>query len=98
MPAHRRGTPKPSLAHVDEDGRRKQIRLGTWGSTDHIIALGERHFLRTLLKYQAYYSEARCHMSLDGNAPEARPVEDGPAAVVATLHLGGLHHRFGRAA
>ncbi len=66
--------------------------------TDHIIALGERHLLRTLLKYQAYYNEARCHMSLDGNAPEARLVEDGIGAVVATPHLGGLHNRHGRAA
>ncbi|MCP4963918.1 MAG: transposase [bacterium] len=66
--------------------------------TDHIIALGERHLLRTLLKYQAYYNEARCHMSLDGNAPEARLVEDGLGPVVATPHLGGLHHRYGRAA
>ncbi|MCP4967458.1 MAG: transposase family protein [bacterium] len=66
--------------------------------TDHIIALGERHLLGTLLNYQAYYNEVRCHMSLEGNAPEARPVEGGLGAVVATPHLGGLHHRYGRAA
>ena len=66
--------------------------------TDHIIALGERHLLATLLKYQAYYNQARCHMSLDKNAPDPRLVEDGIGAVVATPHLGGLHHRYGRAA
>ncbi len=38
------------------------------------------------------------HMHLECNAPEPRPVEDGLGAVVATQHLGGLHHRCGRAA
>lgn len=66
--------------------------------TDHIIALGELHLLRTLLAYQKYFNEARCHMSLEGNAPEPRPLEDGLGTVVATPHLGGLHHRYGRAA
>ncbi len=66
--------------------------------TDHIIALGELHLLRTLLAYQNYNNQDRCHMSLDGNAPKPRPVEDGLGAVVATPHLGGLHYRYGRAA
>ena len=66
--------------------------------TDHIIALGERHLLQTLLCYATYYNQARCHLSLDRNAPEPRPVEDGCGEVVATAHLGGLHHRYGRAA
>ncbi len=66
--------------------------------TDHIIALGERHLLGTLLRYQAYHNQARCHMCLHGNAPEPRSIENGPGEVVATPHLGGLHHRYGRAA
>ncbi len=66
--------------------------------TDHIIALGERHLLQTLQKYAVYYNQARCHLSLGRNAPEPRQVEDGLGEVVATAHLGGLHHRYGRAA
>ena len=64
--------------------------------TDHIIALGERHLLQTLLRYVTYYNESRCHLSLDGNAPEHRPVEDGLGEVVATPHLGGLPPRRSR--
>ncbi len=66
--------------------------------TDHIIALGERHLLQTLSNYQAYYNQARCHMHIEGDTPKHRPVEDGLGTVVATPHLGGLHHRYGRAA
>ncbi len=66
--------------------------------TDHIIALGERHLLQTLLRYVAYYNQARCHLSVERNAPEPRWVEDSPGEVVATAHLGGLHHSYGRAA
>ncbi len=66
--------------------------------TDHIIALGERHLLRTILKYQAYYNEARCHMSLDATRPRLDPSKTVAGAGVATPHLGGLHHRYGRAA
>ena len=66
--------------------------------TDHIIALGERHLLQTLLMYVAYYNDARAHLSLDRNCPSPRLVEDGSGEVIATAHLGGLHHRYGRAA
>ncbi len=34
----------------------------------------------------------------DINAPEPRQVEDGLGEIVATAHLGGLHHRYGRSA
>ena len=66
--------------------------------TDHIIALGERHLVRILLRYATYYNESRCHMSLDGNSPLPRQVEDGPGEVIAVSPLGGLHHRYSRAA
>ena len=66
--------------------------------TDHIIALGEQHLLQTLLSYVTYYNESRCHLHVERNAPEPRLVEDGPGEVVATAHLGGLHHHYGRAA
>ena len=42
---------------------------------DHVIVLGERHLLRLLRAYVAYYNVDRPHMSLDGDAPIARGVE-----------------------
>ncbi len=65
--------------------------------TDHIIPRGERHLLCTLRAYQVYYNESRTHYSLDGNAPIARRVE-AAGEVIATPVLGGLHHRYSRAA
>jgi len=66
--------------------------------TDHIVALGEGHLRNVLREYVAYYNAARCHQSLDGDAPEPRPVESGRGTVRAVPHLGGLHHRYTRAA
>ena len=65
--------------------------------TDHIIALGERHLLRALLRYQVYYNQARTHLSLDRNSPEPREVERR-GKLIAIPHLGGLHHRYARVA
>ncbi|MGQ0614110.1 MAG: integrase core domain-containing protein [Planctomycetaceae bacterium] len=66
--------------------------------TDHILGLGEGHLRRVLREYADYYNRARCHLSLERNAPEPRAVEDGRGAVRAVPHLGGLHHRYTRAA
>jgi transposase InsO family protein len=66
--------------------------------TDHVIALGEGHLRRILRAYAEYYNGSRCHMPLDGNAPEPREVEDGRGPVLAVAHLGGLHHHYTRAA
>jgi len=66
--------------------------------SDHIIPLGEGHLRRVLREYVAYYNESRCHVALDGDAPESRDKELGDGPVVATPILGGLHHRYSRAA
>ena len=66
--------------------------------TDHVIALGEGHLARVLRSYADYYNRSRCHLSLERNAPEPREVENGPGQVRAIAHLGGLHHRYTRAA
>ncbi len=66
--------------------------------TDHIIALGERHLVRILRRYATYYNESRTHMALYGNAPSPRLLQKGPGDVIAIPHLGGLHHRYNRAA
>ena len=65
--------------------------------TDHLIPLDEAH-LRTILgEYVVYYNTARCHQSLDGNAPEPRAVDDGEGSVYAIPPVGGLHHEYRRA-
>jgi len=66
---------------------------------DHIVVLGEVHLLRILAGYFEYYNRSRCHLSLIGDAPEPRPAQ-GPAlgSVVEVPEVGGLHHRYERAA
>ena len=66
---------------------------------DHIIVLNEAHLLRVLSEYFEYYHSDRPHKSLDGNSPIRREVETPDQGhVVAELVLGGLHHRYRRAA
>ncbi len=66
---------------------------------DHVIVLDEVHLRRVLAKYFAYYNRTRCHLSLVGDAPEPRGVH-GPklGEVVEFPEVGGLHHRYERAA
>ena len=66
---------------------------------DHVIVLDESHLQRILARYFEYYNETRCHLSLAGDAPEPRRVQ-GPdlGKVVAFPEVGGLHHRYERAA
>jgi transposase InsO family protein len=66
--------------------------------TDYIIPLNEKHLLRVLKEYVAYYNTTRTHLSLDKDAPEHRPSqspEDGDN-IVSNPVLGGLHHRYER--
>jgi len=66
---------------------------------DRVIVLNEAHLHRILRAHFAYYHEARTHLSLDRNAPIPRKVEPpsrGP--VIAISQVGGLHHRYTRAA
>ena len=65
----------------------------------YVIVLNERHLLRILRLYFGYYHEARTHLSLDRNAPIEREVEPPcRGRVVAVPQVGGLHHRYRRAA
>src|SRR6266496_840851 len=66
---------------------------------DHVIVLDEVHLQRILARYFKYYNETRCHLSLAGDAPEPRLVQ-GPelGEVVEFSEVGGLHHRYERAA
>ena len=66
---------------------------------DHVVVLGERHLLRLVRQHMAYYNEDRPHMSLGGDAPTGRALEPpGAGDVVALPRVGGLHHRYARAA
>ena len=66
---------------------------------DHVIVLSEAHLLRVLGEYFDYYHSSRPHLSLACNAPIKREIEP-PALgrVVAEPQVGGLHHRYRRAA
>ena len=67
--------------------------------TDRVIVFGEKHLRRILLSYQTYYNEARTHLSLDRNSPVPRAMEPpSTGEVVAIPQVGGLHHRYARAA
>jgi len=66
---------------------------------DHMMILGERHLRRILGEYVRYYNESRPHQSLDGNSPLPREVEPvSKGRIISIPFLGGLHHRYGRAA
>jgi len=66
---------------------------------NHLIILGENHLRQILREYLRYYNESRPHLSMEMNAPVPRTIEP-PAigAVVAVPQVGGLHHRYIRAA
>jgi len=64
-----------------------------------VVVLGERHLLHLVRKYAAYYNQDRPHMALDGDAPNGRQVENVEQGRVISLpRVGGLHHRYLRAA
>ncbi len=66
---------------------------------DHLIVLSEDHLRWILREYVRYYNETRPHLSLERNAPMPRSVElSALGAVVAVPQVGGLHHRYTRAA
>jgi len=66
---------------------------------DHVIVLNERHLCRILSEYFDYYHNSRPHLSLDRNSPTPRAVElPSQGQVISTAQVGGLHHRYSRAA
>jgi len=65
---------------------------------DQIIALNERHLKRLLWEYVRYHHEDRTHLGREKETPDGRirSVASGP--VLSEERLGGLHHRYHRAA
>ena len=67
---------------------------------DLMIVLGEGHARRLLRRYAEYYNSTRTHLALAKDSPDGRAVsgpEHGPRIVSRPI-LGGLHHRYQRAA
>jgi putative transposase len=66
---------------------------------NHVLVLGERHLRRVLVRYFAYYHQARTHLSLDKDAPDSRPIEPPERGTIIPIpEVGGLHHRYVRRA
>jgi transposase InsO family protein len=66
---------------------------------DHLIILNEQHLRRILKEYVHYYNQSRPHLALDRNAPIPRDVEpQSQDPILEFPEVGGLHHRYTRAA
>jgi transposase InsO family protein len=60
---------------------------------DHLIIFGEVHLRHVLRAYAEYYNRTRSHLSLNKDAPLARPIlREG--RIRSIPHLGGLHHSY----
>jgi putative transposase len=65
---------------------------------DHMAALNERHLKRLLLEYVRYHHEDRTHLGLEKRTPDGRIRSVASGRVLSQERLGGLHHRYDRAA
>ena len=66
---------------------------------DHVIVLSEEHLRRILREYFRYFNNSRPHQSLNQNSPIPRIVESGKKGPIISIpEVGGLHHRYQRAA
>jgi hypothetical protein len=68
---------------------------------DHVIPLSQSHLERLLREFiEDYYHIARPHQGLGGETPVPHEAPDisGPARLVSTPVLGGLHHTYHRVA
>ncbi len=66
---------------------------------DQVIVLKQAHLLRVLGGYFNYYHSSSPHLSLACNAPNEREIEpSAQGRVITGPQVGGLHHRYRRAA
>jgi putative transposase len=65
---------------------------------DHVIALNERHLKRLFTAYLHYYHDDRTHLGLRKQTPRGRVNIAGRGRILSYPRLGGLHHRYERAA
>jgi transposase InsO family protein len=64
----------------------------------HVIAINECHLKRLLSEYVRYDHEDRTHLGLDKETPGDRMRSMSSGQVLGRARLGGLHHRYDRAA
>jgi transposase InsO family protein len=68
---------------------------------DHVIVVNEPHLKRLMSEYVRYYHDDRTHLGLTKGTPAGRKAAStsglGPR-IIAMPRLGGLHHRYDRAA
>jgi putative transposase len=65
---------------------------------DRVIVLNERHLKRLLSEYIYYYHEDRTHLGLTKETPGGRIRSVHRGRVIGQARLGGMHHRYDRAA
>ena len=65
---------------------------------DHVIAVSERHLKRLLSEYVRYYHEDRTHLGLRKETPGGRTRAVAAGRILSYERLGGLNHRYDRAA
>jgi transposase InsO family protein len=65
---------------------------------DHTITVNESHLKRLLSEYVRYYHEDRTHLGLGKGTPNHRLRSITSGRVLSHDRLGGLHHRYDRAA
>jgi putative transposase len=65
---------------------------------DHIIAANERHLKRLISEHVRYYHEDRTHLGLGKGTPNSRMRSVASGRILPHERLGGLHHRYDRAA
>jgi len=65
---------------------------------DHVIPVNEQHLKRLLSDYIRYYHEDRTHLGLAKQTPSQRIPATNCGQVTGLPRLGGLHHRYERAA
>ena len=73
--------------------------VGCFPSYSTVLPQSELDIRRILTDYFDYYHNARAHLSLDHNSPIPREVELPERGKVHSIPIvGGLHHRYRRAA
>ncbi len=65
---------------------------------DQVIPVSERHLRRLLSDYVRYYHDDRTHLGLRKETPGGRIRSTSCGKVIAFPRVGGLHHRYERAA
>lgn len=66
---------------------------------DHVIVFSARGLQQVMNLYCRYYAQTRTHLSLHKDSAIPRPIAPACAGrIVAIPQVGGLHHRYDRAA